>query len=244
MAKKAQLPKQAAATTAGPSAKKAPSKKAKRRSSSVLLLAVIAAVILVAAGVIVLAARANQKPIEVTNRVGEGTGWGPADAAVQIVQYSDYGCTYCKQFAQSTGEQLRATYESTGKVRFEAKNFIIEGQNSANAANAAECAADQGKFWDYHDVLFQVQGTSANPFTKALLKQYATQLGLDTVKFDRCVDADQHLEKVYQDSSEGQAKGVNATPTFFINGQKIEGAQPFTVFQTAVEAAVAQPQSQ
>lgn len=207
-----------------------------------LLIGVIAAVALVAVGVILLANQASQPAIEATTRVGEGTAWGPEDAPVQIVDYSDFGCHFCGQFAQTTGEQLREAYESTGKVRFEFKHFIIGGPSTANAANASECAADQGKFWDYHDVLFQRQGTSADPFSKSALKQYAAQLGLDTEQFDRCVDTDQHLEKVYRDSSEAQARGVNATPTFFVGDQRVEGAQPYQIFQTAIETALATAQ--
>jgi protein-disulfide isomerase len=254
MAKKAQLPKQqpaaaSATRTAGtqPASKtgprKTPATKAKRQSSNMLLLGVIAAVALVAVVIIVFATRATQAPIEATNRVGEGTAWGPADAPVKIVEYSDYGCHFCKQFSETSGEQLRAMYESTDKVRFDFKHLIIGGPSTANAANAAECAADQGKFWDYHDVLFQVQGSSADPFTKTLLKQYAAQLGLDTAQFNSCVDADQHLEKVYRDSSEGQSRGVNATPTFFIGEQKVEGAQPLQIFQSAVEAELVMAES-
>lgn len=206
------------------------------------MLGVIAAVVVVAAGVIWLAVQAAQAPITATDRVGEGAAWGPTGAPVQIVDYSDFGCSFCGVFARGQGVQLRAAYEATGKVRFEFKHLIIGGQRTRDAAIAAECAADQGRFWDYHDVLFARQGTSSDPFNRSALKQYAAQLNLDTAQFNSCLDRDQHLEKVTRDSAEARGLGVNATPTFFVNGQRIEGAQPVEVFTAAVDAALAAAQ--
>jgi protein-disulfide isomerase len=205
-------------------------------------LAVIAGVVVIAIGVIILALQAAApKPITATSRVSEGNAWGPASAPVKIVAYSDFGCSHCATFARQEEKLLRAAYEETGKVRYEYHHFIIGGDATANAANAAECAADQGKFWDYHDVLFSQQTASSDPFNKQALKDYAAQLGLDTTSFNKCVDAGQHLDRVYQDSSEGQAKGVDATPTFLINDkQKIVGAESFASFQAAIESALAQ----
>lgn len=207
-------------------------------SSRNLLLAVVSAVVVVAVGLVLLITQSLNKPVAATDRVGEGTAWGAEDAAVTIVDYSDFGCSHCASFAQNQGPQLRAEYEATGKVRFEFKHFIIGGQQTADAANAAECAADQGKFWDYHDVLFARQATSSAPFSKASLKQYAAQLGLDTVQFNACVDEGQHLEKVYRDTAEGRGQSVNATPTFFINGQIVQGAQPYAVFKAMIDTAL------
>ncbi len=214
-------------------------KPAARSRSRGLLLGVIAVVVVLAAGLIWLAVQATQAPIVPTNRVGEGATWGPADAAVQIVDYSDFGCSFCARFARSQGVQLRAEYEATGNVRFEFKHMIIGGQRTRDAAVASECAADQGRFWDYHDVLFARQGTSSDPFNRSALKDYAAQLGLDTVQFNRCLDSNQHLEKVTRDSSEARGLGVNATPTFFVNGQRIEGAQPYEAFKATVDAQLA-----
>lgn len=207
--------------------------------SPTLLIGIIAAVVILAAGLIWLAINATRAPITATERVGEGTSWGPENAVVTVVDYSDFGCTFCGRFARNQGKQMREEYEATGKVRFEYKHFIIEGVNTRNAANASECAADQGKFWDYHDVLFGRQGTSANPFSKDLLKSYASQLGLDMDKFSTCVDRDLHLEKVVRDNNEGKSKGINSTPTFFVNGTMIQGAQDYSVFKAAIDAALA-----
>lgn len=238
MAKRAQLPK-------GGKGAAAPKPSAKTKGAAMprgMLLGIIAAVVLLAVGLIWLAIQSSQRPAVSTPRVGEGAAWGPADAPVQVVDYSDFGCSFCGSFARNQGVQLRQEYESTGKVRFEFKHFIIGGQRTRDAALAAECAADQGRFWDYHDTLFARQGTSSDPFNRSALKQYAVQLGLDTAQFNACLDSNKHLEKVTRDTSDGRGLGVNATPTFFVNGQKIEGAQPYSVFKAAIDAALAAAQ--
>lgn len=137
---------------------------------------------------------------------------------------------------------MQEEYEKTGKVRFEFKHFIINGDASAAIANANECAADQGRFWDYHDVVMSRSGTSADALSKPALKQFAVDLGLDTEVFNACVDGNLHLEKVYQDTNEGRSKGVSATPTFFINDQKIEGAVPFEQFKAVIDGYLANTQ--
>lgn len=225
------------------STRKAPSKgrpaPKKQALSPAILLGLLAAALLVVAGIVILAVRAANAPLVATERVGEGTAWGPADAPVQIVDFSDFGCSHCSNFGLNQGKQLRAEYEATGKVRFEYKHMIINGQPTRDAANAAECAADQGRFWDYHDALFTRAGTTANPFTKPLLKRYAAELGLDSATFDACVDGDLHSATVAATESEARSKGINATPTFFINGKKIEGALPYAQFKAEVDAALA-----
>jgi protein-disulfide isomerase len=196
-------------------------------------------VILVVVGVVLLQTQSLRSPVVASGRSGEGSSWGPADAKVTIMAFSDFNCSHCAAFALNQGRQLRAEYESTGLVRFEFRSFLISGAVSANAANAALCAADQGRFWDYHDTLFSQQGLSASPFDKSLLKQYAGQLGLDSSSFNVCVDRDAHLQEVYQDNSLGRSKGVNATPTFFINGEKVEGAVPYSRMKATIDAIVA-----
>jgi protein-disulfide isomerase len=237
MAKRAQMPK-------SPPPKSATSRgRAQRKVSPViLLLVVVAAVFLLIIGIVLLQNQAARKPIEVSGVVGEGTSWGPQNAKVSVVTYSDFGCSHCRNFALGAGKQLRAEYESTGKVRFEYKHFIINPPDTRNAANAAECAADQGRFWDYHDLLFSQQGVSQSPFAKPALKQYATQLGLNAKQFDDCVDRDTHVDKVVRDSAEGTNAGVTGTPTFFINGKEIVGELPYAQLKSDVEAALAAQQ--
>ena len=115
--------------------------------------------------------------------------------------------------------------------------FVLDWNRTADPANAAACAADQGKFWDYHDALFARQGSSAQAFGPAALKAYAAELGLDATTFDRCVDRKERYSLLDKIGAEGRGRGVNATPTFFVNGQKIEGAVAYEVFKAQIDAA-------
>jgi len=233
MAKRAQTSKSTPRTT--------PARGTRKRTANpaVLLLLVIAAVVAVIIGVVLLQKQAAREPLQIAGRVGEGTSWGPQAAKVVIIDYSDFGCSHCRNFALNQGRQLRADYESSGNVRFEYRHFIISPPDTANAANAAECAVDQGRFWDYHDLLFSQQGVSRDPFSKANLKAYGARLGLSAQQFDECVDRDTHLDEVYRDSATGKDAGIQGTPTFLINGKSIPGEVPYAQFKAEVEAALA-----
>jgi protein-disulfide isomerase len=228
MAKRSQMPKSSTGAKGGASA-------GKSGSSRWLLLGVIAAVVIISAGLVLYAIQAAKKPIEATNRVGEGMTWGPAAAKVTIQEFSDFGCSHCGDFALNQGQQLRAEYEKTGQVRFEYKPFVLDWNRTADPANAAACAADQGKFWDYHDALFIRQSSSAQAFSPAALKGYAAELGLDAATFNRCVDKKERYALLDKVGAEGRSRGVNATPTFFINEQKIEGAAAYEVFKAQID---------
>ena len=133
------------------------------------------------------------------------------------------------------------SYIDSGKVNLVYKHSAFLGQESIWAAQAAECAADQGKFWEYHDLLFDKQnGENVGTFTKENLLSYAKELGLDTAKFEPCVKNDETLQRVVADTNEGRQVGVTGTPTFFINGRPLVGAQPAEAFQTQINAALGQ----
>ncbi len=234
MAKRSQMPKSSAGSKGGASASVG-----KGGSSRWLLLGVVAAVVIISAGLALYLIQSAQKPIEATDRVDEGMSWGPAAAKVTILDYSDFGCSHCADFALNQGQRLRAEYEKTGQVRFEYKPFVLDWNRTADPANAAACAADQGKFWDYHDALFARQGSSAQAFSIAALKGYAAELGLDTASFNRCVDKKERYAFLDKVGAEARARGVNATPTFFINGQKIEGAAAYEVFKAQIDGLLA-----
>ena len=232
MTKRTQMPKSSSGSKSGASV-------GKSGSSRWLLLVVIAAVVIISAGLVLYAIQAAQKPIETTDRVGEGMSWGPAAAKVTILDFSDFGCSHCADFALNQGQRLRAEYEKTGQVRFEYKPFVLDWNRTADPANAAACAADQGKFWDYHDALFARQGSSAQAFSPTALKGYAAELGLDATTFNRCVDKKERYDLLDKVGAEARARGVNATPTFFINGQKIEGAAAYEVFKAQIDGLLA-----
>jgi protein-disulfide isomerase len=121
------------------------------------------------------------------------------------------------------------------------KHSAFLGQESVWAAQAAECAADQGKFWEYHDLLWdRWNGENQGAFVKENLSGFAKELGLDSAKFDPCLQNDETLQRVIDDTNEGRQVGVTGTPTFFINGQPLVGAQPAEAFQAQIEAALGQ----
>ena len=131
------------------------------------------------------------------------------------------------------------SYIDSGKVNLVYKHSAFLGQESVWAAQAAECAADQGKFWEYHDLLFDKQnGENVGTFTKEKLLGYAKDLGLDMAKFEPCLKNDETLQRVAADTDEGRKVGVTGTPTFFINGKPLVGAQPVQAFQDQINAAL------
>ncbi len=133
------------------------------------------------------------------------------------------------------------SYIDSGKVNLVYKHSAFLGQESVWAAQASECAADQGKFWEYHDLLFDKQnGENVGTFTKENLLTYAKELNLDMAKFEPCLQKDETLPRVSADTEEGRQANVTGTPTFFINGKPLVGAQPAEVFQAAIDAALGQ----
>ena len=165
---------------------------------------------------------------------------GRADAPVLIREYGDFQCPSCGAFARLIEPQIRAAYIDTGKVRLEWHDFAWIGAESRDAANAARCAGDQGKFWEYHDLLYRSQsGENQGAFSKDRLKSFGAGLGLVAATFGACVDGGNHQGAVQADIADVSSKGFNGTPTFVIGTQRIVGAQPFEVFQAAIEAALA-----
>jgi protein-disulfide isomerase len=132
-------------------------------------------------------------------------------------------------------------YVTEGKINFVYKHSAFLGQESVWAAQASECAADQGKFWEYHDLLFDKQtGENVGTFTKENLVAYAQELDLDMAQFEPCLQNDATLQRVAADTQEGGQAGVRGTPTFFINGQPLVGAQPVETIRAAIETALAE----
>ena len=162
---------------------------------------------------------------------------GEASAPVVIHEYGDFQCPSCGSFARSVEPQLRAAYIDTGKVRLVWHDFAWIGAESRDAANAARCAGDQSRFWEFHDLLYQSQnGENQGAFTRDRLKAMGMALALDSTLFDACVDAGKYVSAVNADFSDVRTKGFNGTPTFLIGDQRIVGAQPFEVFANIIDA--------
>ncbi len=130
-------------------------------------------------------------------------------------------------------------YVETGQANIVYKHSAFLGQESVWAAQAAECAADQGRFWDFHDILFERQdGENQGAFNQDKLIAMATELKFDMAKFEQCLNNNETLARVQADTQEGSAAGVTGTPTFFINGRVLVGAQPLEAFQQTIEQAL------
>jgi len=157
---------------------------------------------------------------------------GTTDAKVTIIEYSDFQCPYCGN-VQSTIKQIMSSYN--GKVKLQFKHYPLSfHSNAQKASEAAECAADQGKFWEMHDILFANQ----NSLSVDNLKTYAQKLGLDTATFNSCLDNSLKEDIVKKDMDGGIAAGIQGTPTFSINGKLISGAQPYDSFKTVIDSAL------
>jgi protein-disulfide isomerase len=166
---------------------------------------------------------------------------GDPGAPITLIEFADYQCPYCKRYHDAINPALLKQYVDSGKINFVYKHSAFLGQESVWAAQAAECAADQGKFWEYHDLLYAKQnGENVGLFTKDNLIAYAKEIDLDSAQFDPCLQNDETLPRVAVDTQEGRQVGVTGTPTFFINGKPLVGAQPLQVFQDQINTLLGQ----
>jgi protein-disulfide isomerase len=160
---------------------------------------------------------------------------GPEYAPVTIVKFEDFQCPYCKQF-QPTVTELLSRYN--GKIRLVHKDLPLDSihPQAHQAAEAARCADEQGKFWNYHDKLY----ANAPKFSTGDLTNYAKELGLNVGFFERCFASGKYRTIVKQDISDGVQLGLTGTPTFFINGREISGTQPLETFVTMIDEELRQ----
>ena len=184
------------------------------------------------AGVKVLLPEPSAARVQVDSH--KGFVLGPKDAPVAIVEFSDFQCPFCKTVI-STLKQLMTEYK--GKVKLVFRDFPIADIHplAPKAHEAARCAAEQQKFWEYHDLLFERAPSLSPPE----LKQYAAELKLDGESFAKCLDSGKYKQAVAGDVEEGSRLGASGTPTFFINGRILVGAQPLSAFQKLIDSELA-----
>jgi len=171
---------------------------------------------------------------------------GNPNAPVTVVEFSDFQCPFCSRFFTQTLPVLEENYIKTGKIKLVYKDFPLDTlhPNARPAHIAAECADEQGKFWDYHDVLFENQSqwnrlSSAD--LSSQLTQYATSMGLNSASFDSCLSSPSIADEVNADFLQAAQYGATGTPTFFIGNEKngfikLVGAQPYAAFQAVIDA--------
>ncbi len=171
---------------------------------------------------------------------------GNANAPVTLIEYGDYQCPFCGEFFSQTEPSIIQNYVNAGKVRFVFRNFAFLGPESTAAAEAADCAEDQNRLWAYHDALYSAKvaddagGGQEDDgfFSAAEVLKLGQQVGLNMTTFTSCVQNNTDANLVAQEKGDAANFGVNSTPTFFINGAMITGAQPYSVFQQALDSAL------
>lgn len=164
---------------------------------------------------------------------------GREGAPVTVVEFSDFGCPYCAQFALQSYPELHRDFVETGQVSWRFVPFVLGSfPNGDLAARASECAGEQDRFWEMHDRLFERQRDwKRTDDADALFASIAAELGLDAARFDECWDSGRTEQRTTLANGVATELGVRATPTFFINGQRIEGALPPDHFRTLLDWA-------
>ncbi len=172
---------------------------------------------------------------------------GDANAPVTIIEYGDFQCPFCQRYAQNVQSAIISEYVNSGKAKFVWKDYAFLGQESLWAAEAARCANDQGKFWQYHDYVYSHQGQeNSGAFAKPNLKKFAQALGLNISQFNNCLDSGKYTAFIQQETQQGSTYGVSGTPATFVNGRLVAdpngnsvGAAPFSVFKSAIDQELA-----
>src|SRR3989338_9036920 len=181
-------------------------------------------------------APAPSPTVDMKKLVDDDAVLGDEDAPITIVEFSDYECPFCARFHTQTFGELKSKYIDTGKVKFVYRDFPLSfHQQAQKAAEAAECAGEQDKYFEMHEKLF-TDGVAGGV---AGFKQYASQIGLNTGKFNDCLDSGKMVAEIRKDTADGAAIGVQGTPAFYINGVEVSGAQPFSVFQQIIDGQLA-----
>jgi protein-disulfide isomerase len=172
--------------------------------------------------------------------LADGNKMGDPEAPVKIVLYSDFQCVYCMNYWDETEPLIIENYIETGQVYYEYRSFgDFLGPQSATAAEAAYCAGAQGQFWRYHDILFlNWTGEGSGDFSFARLLGYAEAIGLDVKSFSDCLESDKFQYQIEEDLTNARADDIDATPSFMINGELVEGALPYSEFEDEIEAAL------
>jgi protein-disulfide isomerase len=202
------------------------------------VIGLIAAVVLVGIGAIAL--QQNQKKVE-SVETSQDKSMGNADAPVVVVEYGDYQCPACGRFASTVKPKIVEEFVNSGQVRFVFRSFQFIGEESQWAAEAAECANEQGKYWEYYDKLYSSQaGENAGAFQKENLEGFAAELGLQTEQFNQCLASGKYTEKVNTETLEAQNLGLRSTPSLLVNGELVEGGGQYEVLSAKIRQALSQ----
>ncbi len=188
-----------------------------------------------------------QEPQEAVVSINDDPVKGNSNAPITIIEFSDYQCPFCGRFFKNTLPEIDRDYIKTGKVKYVFRDYPLEFHAQApKASEAANCAGEQGKYWEMHDKLFENQGD----LKVEKLKQYASEIGIDMNSFDACLDSSKYKEEIEKDVDAGKKAGVSGTPSFFIGksqekskeitGKRIVGARPYASFKQIIDQLLAE----
>lgn len=168
---------------------------------------------------------------------------GPSAAKVVVTEYGDFQCPACKDFALTVEPKIRTDFVDQGLIRFTFRQMAFIGEESILAAEASECANEQGKFWEYYEKVYQNQGgENVGTYTTDSLTGYATDLKLDEAKFKSCLTAHKYRGKVTQETNTGQNKGVYSTPSVMINDKLADWGGNYDTLKALITQAIANAQ--
>lgn len=171
---------------------------------------------------------------------GDPTAMGKKDAPVVMIEYADYRCPFCGVFARDTMPKIKKKYIDTGKVRFEWRDMTIYGKQSEQAAVAARAAGEQGKYWQFHDAVYDAAPKRGHPdLPRKKIIGFAKKAGVpDMAQFKKDMKSKKLKKKVKADTEEGQNAGATATPTFLVGSKPVMGAQPWSQFKQTIDEAL------
>lgn len=220
------------------------SKRSKKTPSRVNLwfFGILSIILVAAIATIVIQQNRNKvDPVAIAPiEISQDKSIGSADAPVVVVEYGDYQCPACGRFASTVKPKIVEEFVNTGQVRFVFRSFQFIGEESLWAAEAAECANEQGKFWEYYEKLYSSQsGENAGAFQKENLELIATDLGLQTEQFNQCLASGKFTEKVKAETQEAQNLGLRGTPSLFVNGELIDGGSQYEILSQRIRELLA-----
>ena len=189
------------------------------------------------------------QPEQISRPLANDNTMGDPNAPVVIEEFSDFGCNHCADFALGTGERITQEYVANGQVYFISRSTgnLLNNPNTQLAAEAAYCAADQGMYWEYHDLIYANQGIlfyGGVTYIDNYLNAFADTLGLDMKEFENCFNDGKYQDRVQQDGKDAQRIGINSTPSFLINGTLVRGNLPFEEFQAYIEGSLSTDNNQ
>lgn len=191
----------------------------------------------------------NGAPVLESPQIDDDVVLGDENAPVTVFVFGDYQCPYCGKFFHETESLIVKNYVDAGKVKLVYKDMTFLGEESVAAAEAAECARDQKKYWQFHDALYEIEYQESlkgnnegnGNLNRATFEKIASGLGMDTGEFLKCFDSKKYESEVRKDNEEaGKVMDRVSSPTIFVDGAMIQGAQPYDVFRSAIESALAE----